>query len=134
MSGPAPKVRLRGDTVSHSRTTIDPQDCTAGVALGSNGNEYAYSATGTAQGTLLQTWLLRGVNSNYYARCTVNSGTLSAGTEDTWLQLNALRGWQITQTTVGTKTADIDIEIAFDASGNIILATANYTLSATVDL
>lgn len=122
---------LAGDNAAHTNSV--PTNCYAGVSLNSNGTEYAYSALGSATGTDLGDWLESGSADQFWARCTLNAGTLDGANSGTgsWLQLSTTRNWAIVRTTVGTDTADIDIDIATDSGGSNIVASANYTLSAT---
>ena len=106
-------------------------DCTAGVSFNSNGTEYAYSNGGVATGASLGSWLDGGANSDFYIQCTVISGTLTTGTEDTWQIMSTTRGWTVKETTDGQfETATIKIEIATDALGADIVATGQYVLKA----
>lgn len=70
---------------------------------------------------------------NYYVRCTVTSGTMSAGaTTGVWLSTATTRTWIKTRTVAGTAAVTFTIEIATDAAGTNIIATkAGLSLSAT---
>ncbi len=123
-------VELQGTTGYHWTSRVDA-DCTAGVSLNSNGTEYAYSASGSATGTNLGPWLQGGANSDFYVRCTVISGTLTTGTTGSWEVMSTTRNYTIVDTTiVASKTTTIQLEIASDALGADIVATAQYVLVA----
>lgn len=130
-SGGGLAAALFGDDANHSR--INTGDCYAGVSLNSDGTEYAFSNAGSATGTSMALWMLSGENTNYWARCTLNSGTLDASNSGTgsWIALSSTLSWAIIRDTTGTDAADFDLEIATDASGSpVIVAATNYTLSA----
>lgn len=127
-----PLAQLAGTKPTHSQTRT-AADCYAGVGLNANGTEYAWSAAGSPTGFDLGNWLVAGVASQFWARCTLNSGTLDGANSGvgSWLQLSTTRNWAIIRTVNGTDAADIDIDIATDSSGANIIASANYVLSAT---
>lgn len=126
------RVQLAGTKVSHSQTRAGA-DCYAGVSLNADGTEYAWSAAGSATGFDLGNWLVNGSASEFWARCTLNAGTLDGANSGvgSWLRLNTTRNWAILRTVNGADTADIDIDIATDSGGANIFASANYALSAT---
>ncbi len=132
MFGAGLSAQLAGDGASHSRFRFGA-DCYAGVSLNANGTEYAWSNTGSPTGTNLGSWLVSGDADQFWARCTLNSGSLDAVNSGTgsWLQLNTTRNWAIVRTTDGTDLADFDIDIATDSGGANIVASANYTPSAS---
>lgn len=123
---------LVGDDVNHTRISASPANCTSGVSLNSDGTEYAYSSGGSATGTNLGTWRTSGASSNFWTRCTLNSGTLDAANSGTgtWIANTSTLGWAIIRTTDGVDTGDFDLEIATDSGGSTIVASANYTPSA----
>ncbi len=125
-------AQLAGDGVNHTQTRAGA-NCYAGVRLSLGGTEYAYSAAGSPTGFNLGSWLLSGDAADFWARCTLNSGTLDGANSGvgSWLQLNTTRSWAIVRTTNGNDTADFDIDIATDSGGANIIASANYTPSAT---
>ena len=123
-------VQLRGTAPQHS-TARELANCVAGVSLNSSGVEYAYSSAGSATGTNLGSWLQGGVNSDFYVRCTVLTGTLSGGTEDTWEVMSSTRGYYITDTAAGPpKQTTIRLEIDTVGDGSNVVATAAYYLEA----
>lgn len=122
---------LTATSVFNGRLT--PLNAVAGFQLNTDGVAYNLKATTY---TSEFTWLTSsGVpSSSYYARWTNTSGTLSSGTAGSWQQLNANREWSVTFTDDGggSKACTGTLEIAADASGSTILATATITLTATV--
>ena len=121
---------LEGGGANHSQTANNI-DVWAGVHLDNDGTEYAYSATGTAQGITLTSWLDSGSADTIWVRATLDSGTLTddAGT-DTWLSLANDRAWAIKRASLGTGTAQVTLETATDSQGTNILESATYTLTA----
>lgn len=65
----------------------------------------------------------------YTIRVHVDSGTLSAGTEDTDLALTSNRTWTVSQADVGSSSATLTFTLK-DGSGNTV-ASGQMTLSAT---
>lgn len=133
MANPNKVAELVGDQVQHTRTRVGT--CYAGAHIDNNGTEYAVAADGTLQGTSLGTWNVAGNAADKYVRCTLNSGTLDAGSDATgvWLQCNVDRSFYVVDTTSGNGpvTADFDLEIAGGSGGTPLYATAtNYTPSA----
>jgi hypothetical protein len=65
----------------------------------------------------------------YEVRATLNSGTLTSGTTESWLALTSNRSWTLTRIIVGAAdTVDLTIEIR-RGSGSV-LASATVTLDA----
>lgn len=130
-------AQLSGTVAGHIQSAFGG-DCYAGIQLKSSGGEYYYPANGSLPGAsqLIQSWLLAGSAADFWVRATLNSGTLdgfNSGT-GTWLALSTSRQWAVLRpsSSAGEDTADIDLDIATDASGSNIIASANYLLSATV--
>ena len=125
-------VTLYPDTFT-LHTTGDNDPTYSGIQLNSNGTQYRYAFNGGTLG--LTTWLLGGTAAQFWARCTVNAGTLDGGSSatGTWLNLAITRDWYITDSipNSGTVTVDFDIEIATDASGVDIIKSQNYTPETT---
>lgn len=121
---------LEGTNAEHSQT-LSNADVYAGLYLKNDGNEYAFSSSGTQEGTLLSAWLDSGSVDGMWAWASVTSGGLEvdAGTQ-AWLSLSESRAYGIKQATAGTATAAVEVQIATDSSGENVIDTANYTLTA----
>ncbi len=124
---------LNGTSANHTRARIGA--CLSGVTLDSDGNEYAIAADGTGDGDdLTPHWLINGAASDFYGFCTQNSGDALDGasaTLDTWLVLSTDRSWFLNDGAGGTtETANITVKIALDSSGDRLIASKDYDLSA----
>ena len=124
-------VKLSNATISNERTDAT---CTAGVKLEAAGLAKYSNAVGaySEAGVPDNEWLNTGT-AEYWARCTLTNspqGALDVGTVDTWESLSADRTYAITQTTTGTDTANITLEISSDSAGATILTSADFVLSA----
>lgn len=76
------------------------------------------------------TWLTgTGANSDYEARWTTNTGTLTLGTAGSWLALSTAREWGTGDNTACTGT----LELRMAAVPNTVLATATISLTAVTD-
>lgn len=111
-------------------SVTDPANAQANYRLNSNGaiemyreQDGIYSSIGT--------WLVIGANSDYEARATVLSGSLSSGTTGSWLALSTTREWARARTTVGTASCSFTLEIRKVSDGQIV-DTATITLDAEV--
>ena len=124
------RVQLQGAT--ELLTVIDPVDAHAGYRLTSGGDEESGTGTTGVTYSTIAPWLLRGSNSDFEVRATLNSGSLSTGTTGSWLALTSTATWTVAQTVVGVKAANLTIEIR-DATSLVVLASATVILSATVD-
>lgn len=125
------KATFRLDTNTYTDLTFDPG--TAGVTLAINSNG-TLTATGTNAGTLdSYNWITPTTGStSYYVRATLIGGSFSSGTTGTWLALTSNRTWNVTQSGAGTQTANATFEIASDAAGTNVVASANIILTADV--
>ena len=128
--GPTLTTSLDGTQAPHSNSTSNA-DSYAGIYLKSDGNEYSVDASGTSEGTLLSGWLDTGLASDAYVKASLTSGTLyqDAG-RGTYLPLTTSRKWAIRQTTNGTSSAIMVLDIASDSGGLNVVDTATYTLTA----
>ena len=117
-------------------TLLQTVACYAGVKLGSNGILYCRMGRDTwviARDLDLDPpeWLVNGANTNFWCRRTIQgSGTLTTDAGSGWLALTSDRIFdiQILETFV-TKNCRILIEIATDAAGTSVVASAQYDLS-----
>lgn len=125
-----PSVNINGGNMNGF--AISPTDATAGYQLNSSGAEQEINNSGTST---FNTWLLSGAASSYEVMATLNSGTLTAGTTGTWLNLGSTRAWTVVRTsnTAGSNSANLTIQIR-PAGGGAVLDTAGVTLTATVDV
>lgn len=117
------QVQLTDDTAFHE--VNDPSDATASYSLNSGGT---VSGTGISG----YSWLLIGSNSDYEARATLLSGTLTSGTTGSWQALSTTRTWTRNRTTIGQNTASITLEIR-RVSDSVVLDSATITLDALVN-
>lgn len=123
--------------VSISNRTIDSEDvsspCTAGYRLLSSGQAQETNATETYI-NIAGEWETGGsAGSLYEAYCTVNSGSLSSGTTDTWVSLGSNQTWEVTRSTTGVNTANITVQIR-RADTQVVLDTATHDITATVSV
>lgn len=111
-----------------------PSTSTAGFSLESDGS-IVYTGTSSSGGSH---WHRDGTNvgigSNYFVRCTLQSGTSPSGSAlGTWLGLSADAFWNITRSSVGTNTCTLLVEISMNSSGTIVVATKTISMSASVE-
>ena len=103
---------------------------------------YSLNSDGTASvsylngpGGTLERWVTNDVASNYDCYATLNSGTLTAGTLNSWGNLASTRTWGVSASVGSTGTVDkianITIQIR-NASTLTVLATATISLEAAV--
>lgn len=109
------------------RIVVDPADATASYALESDG-DIATNLVDSGD------WITpkAAAGADYECRATVVSGTFTSGTFGSWLALSSTRTWTLTQTTLGTSTASMLIEIR-RASDGTVLDSATISFEATVE-
>ncbi len=115
-----------------SAATSSPTSATASYALASDGDIDATAGTNTSVDR--GDWISPQINmSAYEARATVTSGTLSSGTEGTWLSLGTTRTWNVVHSGIGTgsTSCEFTLEIRRTSDG-VVLDTATITLQAIV--
>lgn len=102
---------------------ISPADATATYTLTNTGLEQATGQSDSA-------WLISGSASAYDVRATLVSGTLTAGTTGSWLNLATTRAWSRTRTSniAGTDTVELTIELSLAG-----LATPIKSASVTIE-
>ena len=66
---------------------------------------------------------------SYECRATLNSGVTPSGTLGSWLALTSTRTWGLVQSTIGSTTCVLTVEIR---RGTTVLATSTVTLNAEV--
>ncbi len=120
---------LMPSTAFAETTSISPTDSLAQLTLSSAGT-YSASETGSSG-----TWRGAGASSEYEARWTTTSGTLSGGTAGSWLNLGTSRTWQKLNTTNGVSTQSVvgTLEIRMAAAPNTVLSTTTVTLTANTE-
>lgn len=110
---------------------IDPGDATAAFSLENDGD---IVATNNGIPTDLGDWIEPKVGiANYDVKATLLAGTLTSGTTGSNLNLGTTRSWTRSQTSVGSSSAQIRLDITFTGTTTPVLATATITLSAQVD-
>lgn len=106
----------------------------AGIRLHSNGSQYYADQDGVFTITSHGLWLIQGANSNFWVRCTVDTGSLdwTNSGAGSWLALTSTLSWGIIDDSAGAspETCDITLELATDSGGSNIVDTVQYTLSA----
>ena len=128
--------KARGGAVT-AQVSITNQTLNATSFSGAASCAYRLNLLGTVQRgntgvfNTLETWLLFGSNSAYEARVTMLTGSLTAGTVGTWLNLAVSRDWSITDGTSGdgSVTCSFTVEIR-DAASLVVLDSATIQLTA----
>ena len=117
--------------------TLTASSSMAGVAAGAmyelqfGGDVFATQGNNTTVD--VGDWVSPKANlTNYQVLATLVSGTLTAGTVGSWLSLgSSTRQWFKQQSSIGTLTAVIDIQIRRASDSVIVSPTARITLQAT---
>lgn len=78
-------------------------------------------------------WRVAGASSDFEARATVNSGSLTAGTTGSWVGLSSTQTWSLTRSTAGLSNCNFTLEIR-RASDGVVLTSASITLTSEVDV
>jgi hypothetical protein len=115
---------LAGAVLSLLPTSIDcntDYPVAASLTLNSDGS---WSATDGQSGV----WQGGGLNSDYEARVTMLTGTLSSGTSGSWLPLSTSRTWSRGGTSSGDFGCSFTLEIR-KASDGIVLSTTGVSLT-----
>lgn len=106
------------------------------VASGTAVATYRLSSTGDIEQTKNTTttdigdWVTpKSAAANYECKATLVSGSLTSGTTGSWLALTTSRAWSVSQSTTGTKTATISVEIR-KVGTTTVLDTATITVEA----
>lgn len=108
---------------------VNAGSATAQLQLNSDGSlkETDYSTNGNNTLTAVSgQWKLGGTNSDYEARMTVNTGSLTSGPTGTWDALSTTRDWTLVRSTSGVVIASCTLEIRMAGSTTVIA-------SATID-
>jgi hypothetical protein len=123
-------VTLSGEAVADSQPA--PGTAAAGITIDADGKVYATTSVGTSQIDTSADWVrpLTAASAAFEVRATLNSGTLAAGTVDTWLTLGSDRTWSVQALVLGSQSANLTLAIRY--AGGPIRASSTYTLSAEV--
>lgn len=106
----------------------------AAVSVATDGQIYKYTNNDLAQAHAL--WyspLTMGAGTGYWVRATKTSGPdPAAGSEplNVWLSLSTLRYWGNDQALVGSSTTELDLDIAADPDGTMIVSSFSASLGA----
>ena len=101
----------------------------SGILLSNNGILFLYQANGGVS-QVIGEWLVVGTASDFYVQRTVIDGTLEIDEGAGFLQLNVGRDYVNEQEFEGLKSTTVFFEIASDASGAPIVATATMTFTS----
>ena len=109
-----------------SSAVLDPDNASASFQLQSDGD--IISGAGDAGD-----WLLPkgAAPSDYEAKITMTSGTLTSGTTGSWLALSSTRTWTLNRNIVGTSTAQGTLEIRKGSGFTLASATITWTAEVT---
>ncbi len=126
-----------GTPILSSILVNDPANATSGWKFKSDGSVQRKSGGGGGTyATYLPgvQWINVEPGHTYYLRATSNAGDANtSGTLNTWLALSSDLTYEWTQTSIGTKTGSLKIEIATDSGGSDIVATGYYGGFSEVD-
>ncbi len=104
--------------------------CHSGIKLGNDG-VLSLIQSGGGFSAVGGEWLVVGSVASFYVRHQIISGTLETEpTENVWNQLTTNRIYDNIQTSIGQSDATVLFEIAEDAGGASILATATMTFQS----
>jgi hypothetical protein len=126
---------IRIDSLVYTDTSTSPADARVEVRFNASRAFDVLRAAGVDQLDLYK-WLKYGDPADWEIRCTLASGTLSAGSSATgvWLSLASSRLWGAEKTSgAGIAQASIEIEIRLAAT-QLVYASALGVLTANVEL
>lgn len=117
-------ISLNNKTVQH--VVVDPANALASYTLANT------RAVQVSPGSTSDLWAVSGITaSDYEARATVSSGSVSGGTTGSWLGLGTSRTWERNRTTIGDSEVVLTIEIR-DVATSTVRATATITQRSIV--
>lgn len=118
-------------TQNYSAIAFNPDTASSGIQLNPNGNVVERQ---NANSFARDVWLKYGISDNYEVRYTYVSGSADFGVAvGVWWSLTAARTTGINRSVIGTKTAEVLVEIRnINNNAEAISFTAN--LSATQDI
>ena len=131
--GATSSVTFRLDNGTYVDTAISPFDAQTTLTVGANG----VLDVGTSNSGVLANYDWTTPTppaATYYVRLAPTSGSFGGSTTNVWLALSPDQSWFVGQSGVGNASASGTLAIATDAGGTNIVASANITLSAQVDL
>lgn len=127
-------VKLSPRSISDLRFTLSPTDSVtdARFILDANG-EARFTTGNSGSGTYAGEWLLGGSSSEYEVRFTVQSGTTTVGTVDTWLSLANTRqiGISLSRSSIGTTIQEATVLVEIRRVSGTVIASATVFLSCT---
>ena len=137
-SGYYSSYTFNATVLDNTDVEITPHTVTSSNTGGNATSTFTLSSDGIARKTTVPgatvtfpgEWLLEGTASQYQARATLVSGTLTSGTLNTWQALSTSRSWSKSTTAVGTVNTVINVQIRSIAT-NVVLDSADITLTAT---
>ena len=98
----------------------------SGIKLDDDGNIYARQTAGGWSS--IGAWLLNGVNTGFFVKIVIDSGTLTTDGGAGPIVLSSDRIYDV-QSAVGIKTTTVSFEISNDISGSPVLAQVTHTFS-----
>ena len=114
--------------ISHDFSRIDESGTIySGIKLDDDGNIYARQAGGGWSS--IGAWLLNGVNTGFFVKRVIDSGTLTTDGGAGPIVLSSDRIYDV-QSAVGIKTTTVSFEISNDISGSPVLAQITHTFTA----
>lgn len=126
LMGTSGGVRITLANTSVNPIAVFPATASATYELQLDGDIVIYE---NGSPTDIGDWIIprSAAGSDYEVFATLNSGTLDSGTTGSWLGLGTTRSWGVTRSSLGTKSAQIGLEIRR-------VGTVNVLGSCTVDL
>ena len=125
-------VKLSPRSIRDSSLTFPPTESVAGARfiLDTNG-EARFTTVNSESGTYAGEWLLGVSSSEYEVRFTVQSGTITMGTVDTWLSLTDTRqiGISLSTSSIGTTIQEATVLVEIRRVSGTVIASATMFLS-----
>lgn len=112
-------AKITNQTVSRASSAA----VTATYTLSNNGNVLDGGAA------ILETWRVLGASSDFEARATLTSGTITGGTFGSWLPLSTSRSWSSTAAASGTYILGTML-VEIRTTAGTILTSATITIEA----
>jgi hypothetical protein len=122
--------------ITENDTSISPNNAQVGVRFETDG-DITKQQDGGAFSTDLGDWIVPKINmADFSIRATVNSGSVSAGSDTTgsWLALTSDRTWTKSRTddAAGSDVVNLTIEIARTSDTSLVLDSCTMELTAQV--
>lgn len=112
--------------------TVSPNDASALYEINTDGK--VYQSVNAVPPSVVETWLLSGLSSDFEAMATVTSGTLTSGSNGVWTSLGSgALAWTKVRTlnTEGSDTCVFTLSIR-RVSDSVVVDTSTITLTAEV--